>query len=84
MSSAALETFLARLYTDAASRQRFDADPQGEAARAGVSPEDCLALAQCDRVGLEMAADSFSRKGAQHGSHRRSWHRRLLDRLLRQ
>jgi len=80
MSSAALETFLARLYTDAATRRRFDADPQGEAARAGLAPADCLALTQCDRVGLEMAADSFARKRAQHGKPRRPLLQRLLGR----
>ena len=82
MSSVTLETFLARLYTDPAARARFDADPKGETARAGLSIAEGQALAECDRVGLKMAADSFGRKRAEHGSRRRSWPRRLLDRLF--
>jgi len=83
MSSAALETFLARLYTDPGALQRFDADPQGEAARAGLSASECRALAEGDRVGLQMAATSFGRKRGQHRRHRKPLHRRLLDRLFR-
>jgi hypothetical protein len=82
MSSLALETFLARLYTDAAARRRFNADPQGEAARAGLSAAECQALAACDRVGLEMAAESFGHKRAQHRKPRPPLYLRALDRLL--
>ncbi len=78
MSSVALETFLARLYTDATARARFIADPQGETAAAGLSPAECAAMARCDRVGLEMAAESFGHKRAQHGRRRLPWWRRLL------
>ena len=80
MSSAALEAFLARLYTDAAARQRFTADPRGEAQRAGLTTAECQALATCDRPGLEMAATSFSAKRARRRRRRVSFLRRLLNR----
>jgi hypothetical protein len=78
VSSVALETFLARLYTDAAARRRFNADPKGEAMRAGLPVAECLALAQCDRTGLEMAAESFRHKRAQHRKHRMPFYRLVL------
>lgn len=77
MSSVALEIYLARLYTDAAARARFMADPAGETSRAGLSAAECAALVTCDRVGLEMAAESFGHKRAQHGKRRMPWHRRV-------
>ena len=82
MNAAALEAFLARLYTDAATRARFAADPAGEGGRAGLSAEECAALKDCDLTGLQMAAESFSRKRAQHHRQRPSLLRRLLNRLL--
>ncbi|HVE81707.1 MAG TPA: DUF692 family protein [Myxococcales bacterium] len=57
-----LEAFLARLYLDAEARSRFLADPRGEARRAGFPPDQCDALAHFDRVGLELASQSFERK----------------------
>jgi hypothetical protein len=62
MSAPALEAFLARIYVDAEARTRFLADPRGEAARAGLTPEECDALARIDRVGLDLCARSFARK----------------------
>ena len=62
MSTPAFEAFLARLYTDAAARARFLAEPEAEACRAGLSPDQCRALAAIDRTGLEMAARSLARK----------------------
>ncbi|HUA21991.1 MAG TPA: hypothetical protein VMB25_24775 [Bryobacteraceae bacterium] len=62
MSSPALERFLAKIYVDAEARRRFLAAPFDEAVRAGLSDEQCRALQQIDRVGLEMAARSFARK----------------------
>jgi hypothetical protein len=82
MSSLAIETFLARLYTDGAARRRFTADPQGEAMRAGLSATECRALGECDRVGLEMAAESFGHKRAQHRKHRLPFYRRALRRFF--
>jgi hypothetical protein len=56
------EAYLARLYVDAPARARFLADPRGEAERAGLPPAACEALARFDRVGMELAAQSFERK----------------------
>jgi hypothetical protein len=64
MSATTFESFLARIYIDTQARVRFLADPYGEAAKAGLTAEECAALAQIDRVGLELAADSFARKRA--------------------
>lgn len=60
-----LEAFLARLYTDAELRERFLADPEGEARRAGLDDDAASRLAQIDRVGLELAAASFAAKREQ-------------------
>jgi len=63
MSGAArLEAFLAKLYVDEASRERFLADPRGEAGRAGLSVEDVDSVVAIDRVGLELMAESLQRK----------------------
>jgi len=64
MNSATFEHFLATLYVDSAVRERFLADPHAEAARAGLSEEQCRALEAIDRVGLKMAARSFAHKRA--------------------
>jgi hypothetical protein len=64
MNTIAFEQFLAKIYVDHAARERFLADPQAEAARAGLSEEQCHALEAIDRVGLKMAARSFARKRA--------------------
>ncbi len=64
MNSPELERFLARLYVDSEARARFLESPLGEAARAGLSDEQCRALQKIDRIGLKMAAHSFARKRA--------------------
>ncbi len=64
MSAQRLEAFLAQLYVDAGMRQRFLADPSGEAIKARLSDQDCAALEHIDLVGLEFAADSFAKKRA--------------------
>ncbi len=64
--SIAFEAFLARLYVDAEVRQRFLADAQGEARRAGLAPDEVAALADIDRVGLALAAESYARKRSAH------------------
>ena len=69
-AAAALEAFLALLYTDADTRAAFAADPRGEALRAGLDPADADALAAIDLAGLELAAESFARKRAgRRGGH---------------
>ena len=62
MSATAFEAFLARIYVDPDARARFKADPYAEARRAGLSPEECAAIAKIDWVGLELATRSFARK----------------------
>lgn len=57
-----IEAFLATIYTDATARERFVADPQGEARRAGLSEDDVRRMANVDLVGLELAAASFAAK----------------------
>jgi hypothetical protein len=66
MSAPALETLLARLYSDAAFRARFLADPLGVSKQAGLAEAEALALARIDRVGLELAAESYKRKRMAH------------------
>ena len=68
MNTPALERFLAGIYVDAKARARFLTAPYEEAKRAGLPEEQCRALEGIDRVGLEMAARSLSRKRA--GKHR--------------
>jgi hypothetical protein len=72
MSAAALETFLARLYTDADVRREFLADPRAVACRCGIAGGDLEAIVAIDRVGLELAAESYSLKRAAHGTKRRA------------
>jgi hypothetical protein len=62
MTSPAFEAFLVRLYVEEETRARFRADPAGEAARAGLGPEECEALLGIDETGLELAAHSVERK----------------------
>jgi hypothetical protein len=62
--SAAIESLLARLYTDAALRAEFLADPRTVAQRAGLDAGGVAAMEAIDRVGLELAAESYARKRA--------------------
>ncbi len=67
MTTPAFEAFLARLYTDEPMLKRFLVDPRGEAQRAGLSGQECEALAAVDQAGLRIAADSFRKK--REGKH---------------
>ncbi|PLY40491.1 hypothetical protein CSZ94_20715 [Janthinobacterium sp. ROICE36] len=84
MSSAALETYLARLYTDGALRDAFLLEPRAQALLQGLSPQEADAMAAMDRIGLQMAAASYRAKRAgraEAGSLARPvqrWWRRLL------
>lgn len=66
--SAAIETFLARLYTDEPLRVAFLADPAGVARREGFTGSDLEALAATDLAGLRLAADSYARKRNRMGA----------------
>ena len=85
MSSAALETYLARLYTDDALCKAFLLEPRAQALLHGLSPQEADAMAAMDRIGLQMAAASYRAKRAgraEHGSlarPARRWWRRLLQ-----
>jgi uncharacterized protein len=54
--------FLAKLYTDDATRFRFLADPIVEARRAGFSPADAQTLASLDLEAITLAARSYGKK----------------------
>lgn len=56
------EAFLANIYVDESARERFLADPHGEAARAGLHETEIQHLENIDRLGLELASQSLDRK----------------------
>jgi len=62
MSAERFEAFLAKIYVDEASRERFLADPRGEAAKAGLSDQEIEALEKIDRAGLILTARSLLNK----------------------
>ena len=64
MTGPGFEAFLARIYVDRPARERFLADPEGEALRAGLTAAEAEALARIDREGLLLAAASFEAKRA--------------------
>ena len=70
MSTPPLESFLARLYTDADMRARFLTDPAAEARQAGLSPTDRAAVLQIDPIQLRLAARSFAHKRHKRGNGR--------------
>ena len=84
--SPAFEAFLAALYADGNARERFLRDPRGASTAAGLSPKECKALENIDRIGLQFAARSFDHKRAQKLRRRSrrsvfSWLRSSLLRL---
>jgi hypothetical protein len=64
MSAQQFETFLARLYTDAALRARFLDAPEATARAAGLPAAAVAAMAGIDREGLQAAAESYAGKRA--------------------
>ena len=69
MSGSRLEAFLARIYVDQTAREKFLADPRGEATRAGLSAQEIEDLVKIDREGLEFFAHSLEHKRAhKHGN----------------
>ncbi len=81
MSASTVETFLARLYTEAALRERFIANKRGEALGAGLSDDDAEALVAIDVAGLRMAAASYARKREGHRRQRKGLFEWLLRRM---
>jgi hypothetical protein len=74
--TARAETVLARLYVDDALRAAFVDDPAAVMHAAGLARGERAALARLDRVGLELAAQSFAAKRA-HARRRAGWLTRL-------
>jgi hypothetical protein len=72
MNEPAMESFLARLYTNEESRARFLADPPGEAKRAGLSAAAAAAVTKIDPIQLRLAARSFAHKRHEHAEHEAS------------
>ena len=66
MNSNPLEIYLAQLYTDAATRAKFLADPEPSGREAGLNDSDVSALLSIDKTGLCMAAASYANKRGQH------------------
>lgn len=85
MSSAALETYLARLYTDDALRAAFLLEPRTQALLHGLPQQEAEAMAAMDLIGLQMAAASYRAKRtgrAERGpkaTPAQRWWRRLLQ-----
>jgi uncharacterized protein (UPF0276 family) len=61
-SARALEGFLTRLYVEERTRALFHESPEQATAGLGLAPDSLRALARLDRVGLELAAQSFAHK----------------------
>ena len=75
MNESQLEVFLAKIYVDQTAREKFLADPRGEAIRAGLATHEVEQVEQIDRDGLELFAHSLEHKRAhKHGNHK-SHHR---------
>lgn len=74
MSGSRLEVFLAKIYVDEAAREKFLADPRGEAVRAGLRPEEIDDLVNIDRDGLELLAHSLKHKRAQKHGNQKNHH----------
>ena len=66
--AAALEAYLARLYTDPSALAGFLAAPRESARRAGLLESVCDALTRLDPVNLSLAANSFTKKRAARGT----------------
>ena len=70
MSESRLEDFLARIYVDQTAREKFLADPRGQALRAGLAPHEIEQLVNIDRDGLELFAHSLEHKRARKHEHK--------------
>ena len=75
MSESRLEVFLARIYVDQTAREKFLADPRGEAMRAGLAPHEIDDVANIDRDGLELLAHSLEHKRTHKHGHKKNQNR---------
>ena len=70
----ACEDLLARLFTDAAFRAKFRADPARVGRQLGLDDAALATLERTDWVGLELAARSYAHKRETHAKRkRRGW-----------
>ena len=75
MSESRFENFLATIYVDQTAREKFLADPRGEAIRAGLCSDEIDSLVNIDREGLELFAHSLQHKRAQKHGNKKNYHR---------
>ena len=75
MSESRLEVFLARIYVDQTAREKFLADPRGEAMRAGLAPHEIDDVVNIDRDGLELLAHSLEHKRTHKHGHKKNQNR---------
>ena len=61
----AIETLLARLFTDSEFRDRFRRDPQAVGRAFGLDDAAIASFKDADWVGLDLAARSYARKRGQ-------------------
>lgn len=76
MSESRLEAFLARIYVDHTAREKFLADPRGEAIGAGLQPHEIEDLVNIDREGLELFTQSLRHKKEQKSHANKKSHYR--------
>ena len=74
MSQSRLESFLARIYVDQTAREKFLADPRGEATRTGLAPQEIDSVVNLDREGLELFVHSLEHKRAYKHAHKKNHH----------
>ena len=74
MSESRLEILLARIYVDQTAREKFLADPRGEAMRAGLAPHEIDDVVKIDRDGLELFAHSLEHKRAHKNGNKKNQH----------
>lgn len=75
MTESRLEAFLAKLYVDQTAREKFLADPRGEATRAGLAADEIDDVVNIDRDGLELLAHSLEHKRAHKHGNKKNQHR---------
>jgi hypothetical protein len=83
MSAARLEAFLAKIYVDEESRERFLADPRGEATKAGLGEREIEALEKIDRAGLILATRSLQKKRRHMFDHKNARKNTTVAKILR-